>query len=53
MNCFFLQNTPLFRGIREEEIEAMLPRYTGNNAVKNTYGAMDENDIKKILEKMK
>ena len=39
--------------LSDEEIEAMLPRYTGNKSVKNTYGTMDENDIKKILEKMK
>ena len=39
--------------LSEEEIERMLPRYTGNKSVMNTYGTMDENDIKKILEKMR
>ena len=39
--------------LSEKEIEAMLPRYSDNKSVKNTYGTMDVNDIRKILKKMK
>ncbi|MCR4633141.1 MAG: iron-containing alcohol dehydrogenase [Erysipelotrichaceae bacterium] len=36
----------------EEEIEAILPRYQNNKSVKNTYGKMEIEDIKKVLYRL-
>ena len=36
----------------EEEIQAMLPRYTDNGSVKNTYGTMTVDDIETILKRL-
>ena len=36
----------------EEEIEAILPRYENNKSVKNTYGKMEIEDIKKVLYRL-
>lgn len=44
---------PLEFKLSDQEIEKMLPRYDNNNSVKNTYGNMNVNDIKTILEKLK
>ncbi|MBQ6560576.1 MAG: iron-containing alcohol dehydrogenase [Erysipelotrichaceae bacterium] len=38
--------------LTEEEIQALLPRYTNNNSVKNTYGTMSVNDIEEILRRL-
>ena len=37
----------------EAEITALLPRYENNNSVKNTYGQMNIEDIKKVLSKFR
>ncbi len=36
----------------EEEIQALLPRYTNNGSVRNTYGTMTVNDIEAILKRL-
>ena len=38
--------------LSEEEIKAMLPRYTDNGSVKNTYGTMTVDDIERILKRL-
>ncbi len=38
--------------LTEEEIQAMLPRYTNNGSVKNTYGTMTVDDIEEILKRL-
>ena len=37
----------------DEEITSHLPRYENNNSVKNTYGQMNIEDIKKVLSKFR
>ena len=37
----------------DEEITTLLPRYENNNSVKNTYGQMNIEDIKKVLSKFR
>ncbi|MBQ3994071.1 MAG: hypothetical protein II638_04400, partial [Erysipelotrichaceae bacterium] len=37
----------------DEEITTLLPRYENNNSVKNTYGRMNIEDIKKVLSKFR
>jgi len=44
---------PIDFRLSEEEIEKMLPRYTDNNSVKNTYGTMTVEDIRQVLEKFR
>ena len=39
--------------LSDEEIERIMPRYTNNNSVKNTYGTMTPDDIRKVLNKLK
>ena len=38
--------------LSEEEIISLLPRYTDNGSVKNTYGQMTVNDIEAVLRRM-
>ena len=38
--------------LTEEEIKALLPRYTNNGSVKNTYGTMTVDDIEEILKRL-